>query len=314
MFVMFRRDRRMVPCGRASNFGSTPGRRSETLMWNFPFFPDRASTIAGRVDLVFFAATAITVFFTALICFLILFFAIRYRRGSKADRDNPVSHNTTLEVIWIGIPLRDLAGPVRLRDGRLLPAVRRRPRTPRDLRARQAVDVEGRAPRGPARDQRAARAAGPAGAADDDLAGRDPQLLHPGVPDQAGRVPGRYTSVWFEPTKAGEYHLFCAEYCGTKHSGMIGWVVVMEPAEYRAVARGGDGRGVDGGRRRAAVPAAAAAAAATARTRRSGRRCSTASTATRCRWRPAGVVHGRRALHPRLDPAAESRWWPATSR
>ena len=47
-------------------------------------------------------------------------------------------------------------------------------------------------------------------------------------------VPGRYTTLWFEATKAGKYHLFCAEYCGTQHSRMIGRVVVMEPAEYQA--------------------------------------------------------------------------------
>ena len=39
-------------------------------------------------------------------------------------------------------------------------------------------------------------------------------------------LPGRYTTAWFHATKAGTYHLFCAEYCGTQHSGMIGQVVV----------------------------------------------------------------------------------------
>ncbi len=47
-------------------------------------------------------------------------------------------------------------------------------------------------------------------------------------------LPGRYTSTWFRPTKTGTYHLFCAEYCGTQHSGMIGEVVVMEPSAYQA--------------------------------------------------------------------------------
>jgi cytochrome c oxidase subunit 2 len=46
-------------------------------------------------------------------------------------------------------------------------------------------------------------------------------------------LPGRYTSIWFEATRAGKFHLFCAEYCGTKHSGMIGWVYAMEPREYQ---------------------------------------------------------------------------------
>ena len=47
-------------------------------------------------------------------------------------------------------------------------------------------------------------------------------------------VPGKLTTMWFNATKPGEYHLFCAEYCGTKHSGMIGKVVVMEPQAYEA--------------------------------------------------------------------------------
>jgi cytochrome c oxidase subunit 2 len=52
-------------------------------------------------------------------------------------------------------------------------------------------------------------------------------------------IPGRYTSIWFQPTKAGRYHLFCAEYCGTRHSGMIGEVVVMDPTEYQTWLSGG---------------------------------------------------------------------------
>ncbi len=46
-------------------------------------------------------------------------------------------------------------------------------------------------------------------------------------------VPGRYTTTWFTATKPGKYHLFCAEYCGTKHSGMIGWVYAMRPEDYQ---------------------------------------------------------------------------------
>ena len=52
-------------------------------------------------------------------------------------------------------------------------------------------------------------------------------------------LPGRYTIMWFRATKPGTYHLFCAEYCGTQHSGMIGSIVVMEPAQYQAWTNGG---------------------------------------------------------------------------
>jgi len=56
-------------------------------------------------------------------------------------------------------------------------------------------------------------------------------------------VPGRYTTMWFKATKPGTYHLFCAEYCGTQHSGMIGEVVVMEATQYQAWLAGGGATG-----------------------------------------------------------------------
>ena len=46
-------------------------------------------------------------------------------------------------------------------------------------------------------------------------------------------IPGRYTTVWFEATKPGTYHLFCTQYCGTNHSQMIGEVVVMTPDDFK---------------------------------------------------------------------------------
>ncbi len=52
-------------------------------------------------------------------------------------------------------------------------------------------------------------------------------------------VPGRFATAWFEATKPGKYHLFCAEYCGTRHSGMIGWIYAMTPADYQAWLSGG---------------------------------------------------------------------------
>jgi len=54
-------------------------------------------------------------------------------------------------------------------------------------------------------------------------------------------LPGRYTIAWFHATKPGTYHLFCAEYCGTQHSGMVGDVVVMDPAQYESWLSGGSG-------------------------------------------------------------------------
>jgi cytochrome c oxidase subunit 2 len=56
-------------------------------------------------------------------------------------------------------------------------------------------------------------------------------------------VPGKYSTIWFQPTKPGKYHLFCAEFCGTRHSGMIGWIYVMEPQDYQRWLSGGSSEG-----------------------------------------------------------------------
>jgi len=56
-------------------------------------------------------------------------------------------------------------------------------------------------------------------------------------------VPGKLTTLWFEATVPGRYHIFCAEYCGTKHSGMIGEVIAMQPQDYEVWLAGGRSTG-----------------------------------------------------------------------
>ena len=66
------------------------------------------------------------------------------------------------------------------------------------------------------------------------------------IPDfrvKADVVPGRYNTMWFTASKPGKYHIFCTQYCGTKHSGMIGWVTAMAPADYQAWLSGGSAGG-----------------------------------------------------------------------
>ncbi|HSF59465.1 MAG TPA: cytochrome c oxidase subunit II transmembrane domain-containing protein, partial [Candidatus Binatia bacterium] len=71
----------------------------------FPLFPEQASTMAGRVDALFFFLVAVSVFFVTLIFVLIVFFAVKYRRRAKNDRPAPIEGNFWLEVIWSVIPL-----------------------------------------------------------------------------------------------------------------------------------------------------------------------------------------------------------------
>ena len=73
-------------------------------MWNFPLFPDQASTMAKQVDSLYIFELGIAGFFTALICVFILAFAARYRQKANVDRSNPPIASKLLEVIWIGVP------------------------------------------------------------------------------------------------------------------------------------------------------------------------------------------------------------------
>jgi cytochrome c oxidase subunit II len=56
---------------------------------------------------------------------------------------------------------------------------------------------------------------------------------------KADVIPGRYNTMWFTASKAGKYHIFCTQYCGTKHSAMIGTVTAMEPSDYQTWLSGG---------------------------------------------------------------------------
>src|SRR5260370_26738262 len=64
-------------------------------------------------------------------------------------------------------------------------------------------------------------------------------LFFPSFRTKADVLPNRYRTLWFQATKTGRFHIFCAEYCGTLHSGMIGWVEVMEPTDYQKWLPGG---------------------------------------------------------------------------
>ena len=131
---------------------------------------------------------------------------------------------------------------------------------------------------------------------------------------KADVIPGRYTHLWFEPTKAGDYHLFCAEYCGTRHSGMVGRVVVMEPDDYQAWLSGGVQEGSLASVGREAVPGPGVQHLPSPR--RAGPRPGAAEPV-----RQAGAAavgrnrRRRRSLHPRVDSQADARRSrPASSR
>jgi cytochrome c oxidase subunit 2 len=199
---------------------------------DFRLFPDQASTMAPRVDALFWFILAVSAFFTVLIAVLVIFFAIRYRRRSDDYFPTPVVGSTALELTWSGIPLV-LAMVMFFWGASVYFDIFRRPDNALE------VYVTGKQwmwhlqhPGG----QREINALHIPLGQPVKLIMTSEDVIHdffvPAFRVKMDVLPGKYTYTWFQPTKAGEYHLFCGQYCGTKHSAMVGKVVVLEPVEY----------------------------------------------------------------------------------
>lgn len=74
-------------------------------MWNFPLSPEQASTMAGRIDLFYWALVALSLLFIIPIAIAIVYLAIKYRAGANVDRTNPLETDLRLEMTWIVVPL-----------------------------------------------------------------------------------------------------------------------------------------------------------------------------------------------------------------
>lgn len=202
-------------------------------MDRFHLFPPEASSSAQQVDWLYFGLTAMLIFFTALVFLPIIFFAIRYRRGSNADRSNPLEGSNLLETGWTIFPL--LVGLGFFSWGAMLYYQIERP--PSNALQVQVVAKQWMWKLQHAEGKKEINELHVPLDRDVSLTMTSQDVIHsffvPAFRVKQDVVPGRYTTEWFHPTRLGEYHLFCAEYCGTNHSRMIGRIVVMEPAEYQ---------------------------------------------------------------------------------
>lgn len=199
----------------------------------FRLFPDQASTMAGDVDALYFFLLGVSAFFIVLIAGAILFFALRYRRTHAAEYPRPIVGIVKLEIVWSVIPLL-LTLVMFFWGARLFLGGQTPPANAMD------VYVVGK--------QWMWKIEHPSGRKEINQlhvpVGRPIRLtmisedvIHsfyvPAFRVKQDVLPGRYTSLWFEASKAGRYHLFCAEYCGTKHSEMRGTVAALTPADYQ---------------------------------------------------------------------------------
>ncbi|MBY0369189.1 cytochrome c oxidase subunit II [bacterium] len=185
--------------------------------------------------MLYFALVAISLFFVVVICSLIVIFAIKYRRREGNEIAQDVHEHHLMEVGWSLIPL--VIGLVLFAWGaKLFLGIYEPP--PGGTMEIFAVGK-----------QWMWKFQHPDGRREiNDLhlpVGRpikmtmiSQDVLHsfyiPAFRIKQDVLPMRYSSTWFEPTKPGVYHLFCAEYCGTEHSRMVGRVFVMEQADYEA--------------------------------------------------------------------------------
>ncbi len=209
---------------------------------DFPLWPARASAEAGNVDALYIFLLALSAFMCLAIFSMILVFATKYRRrrGIVAEQ---IEGSSALEITWSVIPLVIFMvifvwGAVIYFHGRTPPqgssevyVVAKQWMWKLQHQEGQSEINELHVPVG--RDVK--------------LIMTSQDVIHswfvPAFRIKQDVLPGRYTTAWFRATKPGVYHLFCSQYCGTMHSGMIGQVVVMEPAQYQDWLSGGGASG-----------------------------------------------------------------------
>jgi len=206
-----------------------------------PFFPEAASTVAGDVDVLFITWSVISAFFTLLIAGLIVYFMARYRRRHPEEVGARERTALWLEVAWSVIPL--LITLVMFVWGTRVYFKIYRP--PADAIEYTAVGKQWMWKLQHPEGQREINTLHIPVGQPIKLKLTSEDVIHsffvPAFRVKQDAVPGRYTSVWFEATKPGVYHLFCAEYCGGEHSRMVGSVIAMEPQRYEEWLAGGAG-------------------------------------------------------------------------
>jgi cytochrome c oxidase subunit II len=197
-----------------------------------PFLPEAASTLARRVDALYLYLVAITVFFSLLISSVLVFFAVKYRRRVAFEIPRPIAGSIKLETMWTVIPL--LIAMTMFVWGASVFFAQYRP--PSNAMEVYVVGKQWMWKFQHSTGQREINELHVPVGRKVKLTMTSEDVIHsfyvPAFRLKTDVLPGRYTTYWFEATKPGRYHLFCAEYCGTNHSGMGGWVEVMNLTDY----------------------------------------------------------------------------------
>ena len=209
-------------------------------MWSrFSLLPEQASTLAPRVDELYWFIIAVTAFFGILVSVLVVWFAVKYRTDDPTKIGARITGSIPLELGWSLIPFV-ISLVIFLWAADVFFDLHRPPDQTLEIYATgkqwmwrfQHLDGKSEINELHVPVGRAVK-----------ITFTSEDVLHslfvPAFRVKADAIPGRYSTLWFNATQVGRYHLFCAEYCGTKHSAMIGWVTVMEPSAYQAWLSGG---------------------------------------------------------------------------
>lgn len=212
-------------------------------MSSFPLFPQAASSIATQVDLLYFFILAVCSFFAVLVSVAVVAFAVKFRRRHPDEVGHDIHGSIALELLWTGIPFV-LAMVMFFWGAHVYFQIARPPADAME------VFVVGKQWMWKVQHPDGVREINelhvPVGRPVKITLGSE-DVLHdyyiPAFRVKMDAVPGKLTTMWFEATKPGTYQIFCAEYCGTQHSGMIGRVVALEPHEYEVWLAGGRSTG-----------------------------------------------------------------------
>src|SRR5215831_11803599 len=209
------------------------------MFTNVPFFPQAASEQAGQIDALYFFLVAVTAFFTALIALMVVVFAVKFRRKHDDEVGAVIHGSLALELLWTIIPL-GITMVMFVWGAATFFHMTRPPN------GAMEIYVVGKQWMWKAQHMDGAREINelhvPVGRPVKLIMASEDVIHSFFIPDfrvKADVIPGRYNTLWFTASKPGRYHLFCTQYCGTKHSGMIGWVTAMEPADYQVWLSGG---------------------------------------------------------------------------
>ena len=208
-----------------------------------PLVPESASTLSWKVDALYFYLSGVTLFFALLISTVLIFFVIRYRRRTPYEIPRPIAGSHKLETLWTIIPF--VIAMTMFGWGAQVYFQQYRP--PTNAIEVYVVGKQWMWKLQHATGQREINQLHVPVGRKIKLIMTSEDVIHdffvPAFRTKMDVVPGKYTTLWFEATTPGTYHLFCAEYCGMNHSGMTGSIIVMEPREFDNWLSGNAGSG-----------------------------------------------------------------------